>query len=135
MEDFSNFISEEIFILYDSAKKDSGFDRTYTHYKLGVVYGDISSEENDLLDKILQALNFAEDDILKANKIDTKKCEKWLIFADSHDTKSENENLEFYKPSTHQGNVFLLAQPLSTLQYSKEEKHKLWNVLKTLFGI
>ena len=134
MEDFSNFITEEIFILGDAPKNDSDSGMTETSdHKLGIITGDISAEENDLLNKILFALNLVESDILRAEKIDKKKCAKWLIFADSYEMGSDS--LEFYKPSRNQGNTFLLAQPLFTLRESQEEKKKLWTAIKTLFGI
>lgn len=134
MEDFSNFITEEIFIFADEPKSASEIDTTKaSDHKLAVITGDISPEENDLMNKILLALNLVESDILRAEKIDTRKCAKWLIFADSYEV--ESKSLEFYKPSKHEGNSLLLAQPLSTLRESQEEKQRLWNALKTLFGI
>ena len=134
MEDFSNFITEEIFIIGNDSKNDSesGKPASFDH-KLAVIAGDISDQESDLLNNILSALNFEDKDIIRTQEIDRDSSKIWLIFSDTYQV--ESEVLNFNHPTQLGNNTFLLAQPLSTLRESQQEKQKLWNALKQLFNV
>ena len=134
MEDFSKFIHEEIFILNEEIAVAQSLNRqTPEACKLAVITGDISEEENLLLKNILSALKLDEKDILKVSEVMNGKCSKWLIFGASY--QIESRILTSYQPIKIGESTFVLAQPLSVLRESQEEKQKLWNSLKSLFGI
>ena len=136
MEDFSNFIHEELFILKEEsspAQTTSPSPQENIEHKLAVIAGEISEEENILLGNILSALKLDEKDIFKANEVIDGKSDKWLIFGESYEM--ESVHLEFYKPTKIGNSTFVLAQPLTILYESQNEKQNLWSSLKELFGI
>ncbi|MCP4459278.1 MAG: hypothetical protein GY816_14850 [Cytophagales bacterium] len=134
MEDLSNFITEEIFILKDETVTLEPVKTTGSATsKLAVISGDISEEESILLGNILSALKLNEGDISHIGKIIEEVSDKWLIFAQSYEVKSIE--LDFYKPTRIGNGTYVLAQPLSVLRESKEEKQNLWSSLKELFDI
>lgn len=116
MEDFSNFIHEEIFLI--------------DTYRLAVVANNPSDKDKILLDKILTALKLDTSEILIATTYQPGKSNRWVIFAESF--QLESVTLEFYQPCKIDKTTFVLAQPLPELHESQEGKQKLWNVLKVL---
>jgi len=135
MEDFSNFITEEIFILNEDTPTLSKVENPTIQesYKLGIVAGDIAEEEKVLLGNILDALKVEKEDILQGEEVQLEKSNRWIIFATNYVMNSVS--LEYYKPTTIQTASVLLAQPLSMLRDSQEQKQKLWKALKQLFDM
>jgi len=136
MEDFSNFIHEELFILSEESsptQTTSPSLQENIEYKLAVIAGEMSEEENILLGNILSALKLDEQDIFKTSEVIDGKSDRWLIFGESFELKSVH--LEFYRPTKIGNRTFVLAQPLTILRESQNEKQNLWSSLKELFGM
>jgi len=132
MEDFSDFIHEELFLIDTKEEKEemSTDLNTKKTYKLGVMVTNTSGEDEILLEKILSALKLDSSEILIATTYQSTKSNRWIVFAESFNL--ESTTLEFYQPCKIKETTFVLAQPLSKLHESQEEKQKLWNVLKVL---
>jgi len=135
MEDFSNFIHEEIFIINEDVPTSSKVENSTSQesYKLGIVAGDLAEEEMVLLGNILDALKVEKKDILHGEEVQLEKSNRWIIFATSYVMNSVS--LAHYKPTTIQTASVLLAQPLSMLRDSQEQKQKLWKALQELFNM
>ncbi len=135
MEDYSDFITEEIFLLdiIPSVKNDTKEHSESATYSLSAITGYISKEEKNLLENILSALKLPNKDVLRADEVNIELCQKWIIFDTSYQVGTTQ--LDFNKPTEIQNTTYILAKPLSVLLKSQEEKLKLWEALKELFEI
>ncbi len=151
MEDFSQFITEEIFIIDESrtteksvepkeVKQSSENPQTETSpiveepveetvatpsYKIGVVTGDMSKDDQELLGKILGAIGATKSEANLTAKVDAS-AGRWLVFdaaVESIDFKSKGDQ------------KIISCRPLKELQQNVEHKKELWGLLKNHFDI
>ena len=149
MEDFSQFIHEEIFLVGETPVKtkpqESLADSPTTKndpapvaiveepkvqeatHKVGIVSGENSVEEEALLSAILGAVKVNPVQVIRASKPDVRS-EFWIDFSPRPDGQY------FQVEKTSFGQV-VPSCPLSELTVSKEQKGKLWLILKAHFDI
>lgn len=151
MEDFSQFITEEIFIIDETrttqksvapkeVKQSSENPETETSpiveepvaeivatpsYKIGVVAGDMSKDDEELLGKILGAIGATKSEANLTSKVDAT-AGRWLVF--DADAQSIGIN-------TKGDQKIISCRPLKELQQNVELKKELWGLLKNHFDI
>lgn len=143
MEDFSQFITEEIFLIDDSEKgrapeqtppaskdeiKEKVAEPLATYQpeqvaELGVVNNSQDPEDQKLLNAILGAIK-ADVEAVKKNDQADASAKKWMDFTAGQIGIAETEN-----------GIIISSYSLEELRNSTEQKGKLWAILKSHFDI
>lgn len=102
-------------------------------YPVIVVSEALSTEEKDLMDKILMAVNVKPNQVhhIVGQPQSSLSYDKLIVFGDF---EIEGVDSEYYNIA-RTTQMSLRARPLSSVNGSREEKTKLWNSLKTWFGL
>ncbi len=102
-------------------------------YPIIVVSESLSKEEKELMDKILMAVNVKPNQVhhIVGQPQSSLSYDKLIVFGDF---EIEGVDGEYYNV-TRTTQMSLRARPLSSVNGSREEKTKLWNSLKTWFGL
>jgi hypothetical protein len=125
-------INEEIFSIESDQLKvgsgktiDTGQTDAISQVKIAFIHNTLNEEELVLLNNIISACKIESSDYQIMIADDVLSYQKAIIFTDSV--------TEYYIPVTTETGEVIYSKPLKVLNDSKEEKGKLWNVLKDFF--
>lgn len=102
-------------------------------HALIVISESLSTDETDLMNKILMAVNIKPQQVhhIIGQPKNSLSYDKLIVFGDFD---IEGVDSEYYNVA-RTTQMSLRARPLSAVIGSREEKTKLWNSLKTWFGL
>lgn len=125
-EDLHLLINEEIYVIGEAQHKQgssSSVDNTNI-VPVAFIHNTDDREELELLSKIIAACNLSSKDYKIFKEGEDEPFEKGIIFTESADI--------YYQVTTGPIGQVINSKPLSILKDSKDEKTKLWEVLKVL---
>lgn len=140
MEDFSNFITEELFFLdkkknetqviherkeSEPTNKKQEASHAARTYQLGVVSEATSPELEVLLEKIIEAIGVDKALVNRAESIDSSS-KSWLVFSEKNGQIKAEESGD---------SKIIYCKSLTELNQNVNLKKELWGLLKNHFDI